>query len=83
MPASVIGALLLLLMEHALQVKSACIWVLAVVLPEPCLHEPAHETIGLQVLLLPTVAPWRQSPKFVWGMFYDKSMSYFNVPSNA
>ncbi|KAK9810733.1 hypothetical protein WJX73_003784 [Symbiochloris irregularis] len=35
------------------------------------------------VLLLPTVGPWRQSPKFVWGTFFDRSMSPFTVPSNA
>ncbi|KAK9814007.1 hypothetical protein WJX73_008888 [Symbiochloris irregularis] len=35
------------------------------------------------VLLLPTVGPWRQSPKFVFGTFLDKSLSPFVVPSNA
>lgn len=36
-----------------------------------------------QVLLLPTVGPWRQAPKFVWATFFDKSLSPFNVPNNA
>ncbi|KAK9797838.1 hypothetical protein WJX73_007850 [Symbiochloris irregularis] len=35
------------------------------------------------VLLLPTVGPWHQSLKFVYGTFFDKSVSPFNVPSNA
>ncbi|KAK9797842.1 hypothetical protein WJX73_009227 [Symbiochloris irregularis] len=35
------------------------------------------------VLLLPTVGPWRQSPKFVYGTFFDRSVLPFNVPSNA
>ncbi|KAK9797823.1 hypothetical protein WJX73_002546 [Symbiochloris irregularis] len=35
------------------------------------------------VLLLPTVGPWRQSPKFVWGTFFDRSLSSFIVPSNG
>ncbi|KAK9800250.1 hypothetical protein WJX73_006386 [Symbiochloris irregularis] len=35
------------------------------------------------VLLLPAVAPWRQSPKFVFTTFFDKSLSPNEVPSNT
>lgn len=37
----------------------------------------------MQTLLLATAAPWRQSPKFVFATFFDRSLSPLTVPSNA
>ncbi|KAK9800852.1 hypothetical protein WJX73_010469 [Symbiochloris irregularis] len=35
------------------------------------------------VLLLPTVAPWHKSSKFVFATFFTKDQSQWNVPNNA
>ena len=39
--------------------------------------------LDMQVLLVPTVAPWHQNAKFVWATFFDHTLSPSGIPNNV